>query len=281
MKFLFKFGLVVSVITTSSLVFLILAFLLYFSIPLFDSAIFVGFFTQKWDVSKSLYGLLPMILGTIYISVLATFFATAMSFSLASLSEGFLPKKIATVVEGIIVLLAGVPTVLYAFVALFLLVPLINIYFFMGKGLSIFTASFVLAFVVLPTIYVMMLSAFRGVPKKHIKTSLCLGATKKEVFFSIMLPQAKPALLGAIVFGFARSVGDTLIALMLSGNSLHMPNTLFDSARTLTSHIALINANDYESVAFKAIFLCALLLFIFTFFVVATLKYLYKEKRYA
>lgn len=280
MAFWFRLGLVVSIVTTSSLVFLILAFLLYFSLPLFDAKLFFDFFTFKWDVSQGLYGLMPMILGTLYISLLATFLATLSSLSMASLIALFLPKKLASWLERFLLLLSGIPTVLYAFVALFLLVPVMNDYF-SGKGLSIFTASFVLSFVVLPTMGIMMLNAMRSIPKAHLSAALNLGATKEDLFFELIFPRIKKEILGAIIFGFARAVGDTLIALMLAGNALHIPHHLLDSARTLTAHIALINANDYESIAFKAIFLCALLLFLFTLVVVGCVKLLSRKDTYA
>jgi len=278
MAFLFRIGLVSSIVLTSSLVFFILAFLIYFSLPLFNGTFFSSFFTFEWDVSKAFYGLMPMILGTLYISLLATLFATFSSFSIASLITLFLPKKLSHVLEKILLLLCGVPTVLYAFAALFLLVPLMNNYLG-GKGLSIATAAFVLSFVVLPTMGIMMLGAMRSVPKRDILAAMHLGATKEDLFFELIFPRIKKEILGAIIYGFARAVGDTLIALMLAGNALNVPHHLLDSARTLTAHIALINANDYESIAFKAIFLCALLLFLFTLLVVGCVKLLYCKER--
>lgn len=278
---LFRLSVVASAGVTSSLVFAILLFLIYFASPLFQAELFFDFFTLIWDEKTQCYGLLPMILGTLYISVLATFFATLMGFSLASLIDSFLPKKVSSFVESILVLLCGVPTVLYAFGALFLIVPFINDYIAEGKGLSIFSASFVLSFVVLPTISVMFLNAFRSIPKPYKNAALCLGATKIELFFCMVIPYVKHKLMGAVIFGFARSVGDTLIALMLAGNALHIPHSILDSARTLTAHIALINANDYESIAFKAIFLSALLLFIFTCSVVLLVRYLERVEQNA
>lgn len=273
---LFKIGLVGAITLTSSFIFFIFIFLLYFSLPLFDTNLFEKFFSFTWDIGSSMYGLYPMILGTLYISLLATFLAIFSSFSFAALIGIFLPKKIAKILETFIQLLAGVPTVLYAFVALFVLVPWMN-NVLDGKGMSILSASFVLSFVILPTMSIMMLNAIRHIPQKEICAALQLGATKEDLFFILIIPQIKQEILGAIIFGFARAVGDTLIALMIAGNSLQLPSSILASARTLTAHIALINANYYESIAFKAIFLCALLLFIFTLIVIACAKLLYKK----
>ena len=125
---------------------------------------------------------------------------------------------------------------------------------------------------------VMFLNAFRSLPKSYKNAGLSLGASPQELFFCMVLPSVKVEMMGAVIFGFARAVGDTLIALMLAGNALHIPHSLLDSARTLTAHIALINANDYESIAFKAIFLSALLLFIFTCSVVLLVRLMQKKQ---
>lgn len=279
MHFLFNFGLVISVFITSSLILFILLFLIYFSFPLIVSGNFLEFFTFKWDELNDSYGLLPMILGTIYISVLATLFAFIMSFSFASVMAFFLPKNISNILNKFILFLSGVPTVLYAFIAIFLLVPWLND-ILDGKGFSILTASFVLSFVALPTITIILFNTFISSSKKTILAAKSLGATKEDIFFDLVLKTSKKGILSALIFGFARAVGDTMIALMIAGNTLKIPHSILDSARTLTAHIALINASDYESIAFKAIFICGLLLFLFSFFLVASLKILNKEKHY-
>lgn len=271
MSLLFYLGLVVSIITTSSFIFAILGFLIYFSFPLLDSGNFLQFFTLTWDTTRGLYGLLPMILGTIYISLLATFLSALSSFSIASLIAYFLPQKYAHWLERIVTSLFGVPTVLYAFAALFLLVPLMNDYL-NGRGLSLATASFVLSFVIMPTMTMIFLNAMRAIPKSQVRALYFIGASKEDVFFKLVIPKIKKGIVSALIFGFSRAVGDTLISLMLAGNTLQIPDHLLDPARTLTAHIALINASDYESIAFKAIFLCGLLLFLFTTCIIMILK---------
>lgn len=277
MYFLFNFGLVVSVFITSSLIVIIAIFLLYFSFPLISSGNFLEFFSLKWDEKNDLFGLIPMILGTVYISVLATIIATLMSFSFASLMAFFLPKSLTNLLNKFMLFLSGVPTVLYAFIAIFLLVPWLND-ISEGRGFSILTTSFVLSFVIFPTITIILFNTFSSIPKKTIFAAKSLGASKEDVFFEIVLKNSQKGILNAIILGFARAVGDTMIALMIAGNTLKIPNSILDSARTLTSHIALINASDYESTAFKAIFLCGLLLLIFSFLTVSSLKIINKEK---
>lgn len=231
-----------------------------------------------WNEQKNLYGLMPMILGTIYISIFATLIATIMSFSFASLMAFFIPKNITNILNKFMLFISGVPTVLYAFIAIFLLVPWLND-ILDGQGFSILTASFVLSFVVLPTMTIILFNTFNSTSKKTILAAKSLGATNEDIFFDLILKTSKKGILSAIILGFARAVGDTMIALMIAGNSLKIPNSILDSARTLTSHIALINASDYESTAFKAIFLCGLLLLIFSFLIVVSLKLINKEAR--
>ena len=278
MYHLFNFGLVIPIFITSSLVLFILFFLIYFSFPLLTSGHFLDFFTLMWDEQKNLYGLMPMILGTIYISILATLISAIMSFSFASLMAFFLPKNITNILNKFMLFISGVPTVLYAFIAIFLLVPWLND-ILDGQGFSILTASFVLSFVVLPTMTIILFNTFNSTSKKTILAAKSLGATNEDIFFDLILKTSKKGIISAIILGFARAVGDTMIALMIAGNSLKIPNSILDSARTLTSHIALINASDYESTAFKAIFLCGLLLLIFSFLTVVSLKLINKEAR--
>lgn len=278
MYHLFNFGLVISIFITSSLVLFILFFLIYFSFPLLTSGHFLDFFTLMWDEQKNLYGLMPMILGTIYISILATLISAIMSFSFASLMAFFLPKNITNILNKFMLFISGVPTVLYAFIAIFLLVPWLND-ILDGQGFSILTSSFVLSFVVLPTMTIILFNTFNSTSKKTILAAKSLGATNEDIFFDLILKTSKKGIISAIILGFARAVGDTMIALMIAGNSLKIPNSILDSARTLTSHIALINASDYESTAFKAIFLCGLLLLVFSFLTVVSLKLINKEAR--
>ena len=278
MYHLFNFGLVISIFITSSLVLFILFFLIYFSFPLLTSGHFLDFFILMWNEQKNLYGLMPMILGTIYISILATLIATIMSFSFASLMAFFIPKNITNILNKFMLFISGVPTVLYAFIAIFLLVPWLND-ILDGQGFSILTASFVLSFVVLPTMTIILFNTFNSTSKKTILAAKSLGATNEDIFFDLILKTSKKGIISAIILGFARAVGDTMIALMIAGNSLKIPNSILDSARTLTSHIALINASDYESTAFKAIFLCGLLLLVFSFLTVVSLKLINKEAR--
>jgi phosphate transport system permease protein len=136
-----------------------------------------------------------------------------------------------------------------------------------------------LALLVLPTITLIAQDRLAAVPKSQVLAALSLGASRMETFLHVLLPGAWRGLISAVVLGAGRAVGDTLIALMLAGNAVSLPGSLLDSARTLTAHIALVTAADYESLSFKAIFVCGLVLFIFAGSNIVLLRFVEKLKK--
>ena len=242
---------------------LIFFFLFYFSLPILSSGLIGDFLTRGWDPDKGVLGIFPMIVGTIYIAGLAMIWATPIGIGLAAFIQVFAPKPLGKILRWTVEFMTGIPTVVYGFAALFFLVPAIRRIFSYGTGLSVLTASVMLALLVLPTITLIAQDRLATVPKSQVLAALSLGASRMETFLHVLLPGAWRGLISAVVLGAGRAVGDTLIALMLAGNAVSLPGSLLDSARTLTAHIALVTAADYESLSFKAIFVCGLVLFIF------------------
>ena len=189
--------------------------------------------------------------------------ATPIGFALAAFIQFFAPKSFGRLLRWTVEFMTGIPTVVYGFAALFFLVPAVRRIFSYGTGLSVLTASLMLALLILPTITLIAQDRLASVPKTQVLAALSLGASRMETFLYVLLPGAWRGLISATVLGAGRAVGDTLIALMLAGNAVALPGSLLDSARTLTAHIALVTAADYESLSFKAIFVCGLVLFIF------------------
>ncbi len=243
---------------------LIFFFLFYFSLPLISSGLMGKFLITGWDPDNNLLGIFPMIVGTVYIAGLAILYAIPVGIGLAAFIELIGPRSIARPIRYLIEFMTGIPTVVYGFTALFLLVPIIRSIFKYGTGLSILTASLVLSLLVLPTIVLVAQDRFREVPQEYILAAKSLGASRVQILLYILIPGAWRGLISAIILGAGRAVGDTLIALMLAGNAVALPGSILDPARTLTSHIALITAADYESMHFKTIFACGLVLFIFS-----------------
>ncbi|MCG6918314.1 MAG: ABC transporter permease subunit [Deltaproteobacteria bacterium] len=242
---------------------LIFFFLFYFSLPIISSGLIGEFLTRGWDPDKGVLGILPMIVGTVYIAGLAMIWATPIGIGLAAFIQLFSPKPLGKILRWTVEFMTGIPTVVYGFAALFFLVPAMRKIFSYGTGLSVLTASVMLALLVLPTITLIAQDRLATVPESQVLAALSLGASRMETFLYVLLPGAWRGLISAVVLGGGRAVGDTLIALMLAGNAVALPGSLLDSARTLTAHIALVTAADYESLSFKAIFVCGLVLFIF------------------
>jgi phosphate transport system permease protein len=220
-----------------------------------------------------------MIVGTVYIAGLAMIWATPIGIGLAAFIQVFAPKPLGKILRWTVEFMTGIPTVVYGFAALFFLVPAIRRIFSYGTGLSVLTASVMLALLVLPTITLIAQDRLATVPKSQVLAALSLGASRMETFLHVLLPGAWRGLISAVVLGGGRAVGDTLIALMLAGNAVSLPGSLLDSARTLTAHIALVTAADYESLSFKAIFVCGLVLFIFAGSNIVLLRFVEKLKK--
>jgi phosphate transport system permease protein len=258
---------------------LIFFFLFYFSLPILSSGLIADFLTRGWEPEKGLLGIFPMIVGTVYIAGLAMIWATPIGIGLAAFIQVFAPKPLGKILRWTVEFMTGIPTVVYGFAALFFLVPAIRRIFSYGTGLSVLTASVMLALLVLPTITLIAQDRLAAVPKSQVLAALSLGASRMETFLHVLLPGAWRGLISAVVLGAGRAVGDTLIALMLAGNAVSLPGSLLDSARTLTAHIALVTAADYESLSFKAIFVCGLVLFIFAGSNIVLLRFVEKLKK--
>lgn len=258
---------------------LIFFFLFYFSLPILSSGLIADFLTRGWEPDKGLLGIFPMIVGTVYIAGLAMIWATPIGVGLAAFIQVFAPKPLGKILRWTVEFMTGIPTVVYGFAALFFLVPAIRRIFSYGTGLSVLTASVMLALLVLPTITLIAQDRLAAVPKSQVLAALSLGASRMETFLHVLLPGAWRGLISAVVLGGGRAVGDTLIALMLAGNAVSLPGSLLDSARTLTAHIALVTAADYESLSFKAIFVCGLVLFIFAGSNIVLLRFVEKLKK--
>ncbi|EKD35014.1 MAG: phosphate ABC transporter permease [uncultured bacterium] len=170
--------------------------------------------------------------------------------------------------------MAGIPTVIYGFVAVFLLVPFMREQLAGGSGLNILTASMVLALLIAPTMIIFFVGGLSSVNKGYCLAVDAMGGRPVQKLLYLQLPQAWPALIAGVIMGLGRAMGDTLISLMLAGNSVAVPHAATDAGRTLTAHIALVIAADFASMQFKSIFACGLALYVFTLIVVVLLRLL-------
>ncbi len=271
------FGL--STVFTGSAAILIFVFLFYFAFPLITSGHLGQFLSVKWDPNARSFGIYPMIVGTVYIASIATLIAAPLGVGLAIFMELKNTSAISRVLRILVEFMAGIPTVVYGFAAVFLLVPLIRNIFKHGSGFCVLAASIMLALLIIPTITMIAQDRLRSVPHAQVLAAKSLGASDLETVLRLQIPYAWKGIISAIVLGAGRAIGDTMLGLMLAGNAVQIPSSLLDSARTLTAHIALVSASDYESVSFKAIFICGLLLFIISTWNILFLKFLERVKK--
>jgi len=248
--------------------------MLFLGWPLLSSGQFFVLLTREWLPSQEIYGIYPMIAGSMTIALLALCLSLPISLGTAFVAATLAPQRLRKVVLVTVRFMAGIPTVIYGFVAVFLLVPFMREQLAGGSGLNILTASMVLALLIAPTMIVFFVNGLGNVARSYCLAVDALGGKPVQKLLYLQLPQAWPTVLAGVILGFGRAMGDTLISLMLAGNSIAVPRGVFDSGRTLTAHIALVLAADFASMEFKSIFACGLVLYTFSVVVVILLRYL-------
>ncbi len=242
----------------------ILGFMFFYGLPLFSGGRFFDIITGPWAPHLGLFGIYPMIAGTLFISLLGMVFACPLSMGCAILISVIGRNQVSQVLRRIVETMTGIPTVVYGFVGIFLLVPFVREIFDSGSGMCVLSASLMVAVLVSPTMILLFCDSFERVPKSYGNAVLAVGGTKIQQFLHVTLPCAWQGIAIAVTLSLGRAIGDTLIALMLACNAVQVPGSVLDSARTLTSHIALVFAADNESLEFKAIFACGMSLYLFT-----------------
>ncbi|WIV11361.1 phosphate ABC transporter permease subunit PstC [Proteiniborus sp. MB09-C3] len=184
------------------------------------------------------YGIFPMILGSIYVTIGALIIGAPIGVLTAVFMAKFCPKKIHKILKPAVGLLAGIPSVVYGFFGLVVIVPFVrNV--FGGNGSSILTASILLGIMILPTIIEVSESAIRAVPDSYYEGALSLGASRERSIFFATLPAAKSGIIASIVLGIGRAIGETMAVIMVAGNQARMPAGLLKGIRTLTANIVI------------------------------------------
>lgn len=223
---------------------LICVFLFANGVPAMKEIGFVKFLTgEMWKPNNGIYGILPMIVGSLYVTAGAICFGVPIGILTSVFMAKYCPKRIYKPLKGATELLAGIPSVVYGFFGLVVLVPLIRQIGrhlnFGGNGSSILTASLLLGMMILPTIIGVTESAIRAVPSHYYEGALALGATHERSIFCIVIPAAKSGVIAGIVLGIGRAVGETMAVIMVAGNQARMPSGIFRGIRTLTANIVM------------------------------------------
>lgn len=193
---------------------------------------------QKWKPGNDKYGIFPMILGSIYVTGGALLIGVPIGILTAIFMARFCPKGLYRFLKPAIELLAGIPSVVYGFFGLVVMVPFIR-EVFGGNGTSMLTASILLGIMILPTIIGVAEAAIRAVPNSYYEGALALGASHERSVFCTIVPAAKSGITAGIVLGIGRAIGETMAVIMVAGNQARMPNGILRGIRTLTANIVL------------------------------------------
>ncbi len=215
---------------------------------------------------RPLVGALPMILGSFGVTLLAALFATPFAIGTALYMTELSSKRSQKFMQSVIELLVGIPSVVYGFIGLTVVVPFVRDNFG-GSGYGILSGSFVLFVMVLPTITSMTVDSLRAVPKYYKSASLALGATEWQTIYRVLLRAALPGIMTAIVFGMARAFGEALAVQMVIGNATLLPESLLAPASTLTSVLTMgIGNTVMGTVSNNALWSLALVLLLMSLF---------------
>ena len=195
-------------------------------------------FGTKWKPGNDLYGIFPMILGSFYVTAGAVILGVPVGLMTAVFLSKFCPEWLHKILKPAIDLLAGIPSVVYGFFGLMVIVPAVrNV--FGGNGSSILTASILLGMMILPTIISVSESALNAVPQSFYEGSRALGATHERSVFKTMLPAAKSGIMAGIILGIGRAIGETMAVIMVAGNQARIPDSILKGIRSLTANIVI------------------------------------------
>ncbi|MGB7595920.1 MAG: phosphate ABC transporter permease subunit PstC [Erysipelotrichaceae bacterium] len=200
--------------------------------------VFNFIFGMKWAPSLGYYGIFPMIVGTVSVTLGAALIGVPVALCCSIFLTEFAPRQVRTIMRPAIQLLAGIPSVVYGFWGLTFIVPLIRTYLG-GPGLSILAGSLILAIMILPTIISISEVSLLSLPGLYKQGSLALGATHWQTIHKVLLPSAKSGIMAAIVLGIGRAIGETMAVIMVLGNATALPRSILDPARTLTTNIGI------------------------------------------
>lgn len=239
MEFVFMLCACVSILAVA----LICIFLFANGVPAMAKIGFGKFLLGRtWQAGNGLFGIFPMIIGSIYVTAGAIIVGVPIGILAAVFLARFCPKPLYRIMKPGVELLAGIPSVVYGFFGLMIIVPWVRDTFrpyYGGNGLSLFSAALLLGIMILPTIISISESAIRAVPDKYYQGALAFGATHERSVFRTVVPAAKSGIMAGIVLGIGRAFGETMAVIMIAGNQAWIPDNMFQGIRTLTANIVM------------------------------------------
>lgn len=270
---------------------LICVFLFANGVPAMKEVGFISFLTgEKWKPSNNIYGIFPMIVGSIYVTAGAILVGVPIGILTSVFMAKYCPKRIYPVLKSATELLAGIPSVIYGFFGIVVLVPMVRefsrwlkavgVIQSASKGSSILTASVLLGIMILPTIIGVTESAIRAVPSVHYEGALALGATHERSVFAVVLPAAKSGVVAGIVLGIGRAVGETMAVIMVAGNQPRIPDSILKGVRTLTTNIVM-EMGYAEGLHRETLIATAVVLFVFVLLINLSVSLLKRRGEHA
>ena len=236
MEYVFLLAAVISIVAVA----LICIFLFANGIPAMKKIGFVEFLTgTKWKPGHNKFGIFPMILGSIYVTGGALIIGVPVGVLTSIFMARFCPEGLYKLLKPVVNLLAGIPSIVYGFFGLVVLVPFVREHFKNSNGQSILCASILLGIMILPTIIGASEPTIRAVEQSYYEGALALGATHERSVFTVVVPAAKSGILAAVILGVGRALGETMAVMMVVGNQPRVPNSILQGVRTLTTNIVM------------------------------------------
>lgn len=239
LEFLMKIVFLICACISIAAVIMICVFMFVNGVPAIKEIGFVKFlFGTEWRPGQGLYGIGPMIVGSIYVTAGAMVVGVPIGLLTAVFLAKYSSKKIYKIVKPMVNLMAGIPSIIFGFFGLVVIIPAIQSMFgTSGKG--ILAASLLLGMMILPTVINTSEAAIRAVPESYYEGALALGATKERSIFKTVIPAAKSGVMSGIILGMGRAIGETMAVVMVAGNQAILPDSILSGTRTLTSNIVL------------------------------------------
>lgn len=271
-------GLFLTAVSSILIIGLIIIFIFLEGFPAMQSYGVVNFiFGMDWSPSDNQFGVFPMIVGSLGITALSLLMAVPLGILCAIFLAEIAPNSMRKILKPTIQTLAGIPSVVYGFFGLIILVPFMREQFG-GTGFSMFTASVILTVMILPIIISVSEDALRSIPHEYKEASLALGATHWQTIKNVIFPAAIPGIITSVILGMGRAVGETLAIIMVAGNVVQIPNSIFDPVRALTSNIA-IEMGYATGLHYSALFATGIVLFLMIIILLVLANYFHYKKK--
>ena len=274
----------VCALTSIAAVVLICLFLFANGIPAMKEIGLLNFLTgAKWKPGNDIYGILPMILGSIYITAGAVVIGVPVGLLTAIFMAFYCPKKLYGLLKPCTELLAGIPSIVYGFFGMVIIVPAVrtvaHVVFHVDiSGSSILAASVLLGIMILPTVIGVSEAALRAVPSAYYEGAVAMGARHERAIFTVMLPAAKSGVLAGIVLGIGRAIGETMAVIMVAGNQPRLTGNMLKGIRTMTANIVL-EMGYATGLHREALIATGVVLFVFILIINLTFSVLKRRKQ--